>query len=96
MNLPSILIGLQVDIDWHPKPYANMITNNIMADLFEKNATSIGIGFEESAQKKDMPSGSTDMGNVSYEVPSIHPMFYIGTDEFNHTRGFTTAAGTGV
>ena len=64
-----------------------------MADLFEKNAKIVGIKFEENKLLKDMPSGSTDMGNVSYEVPSIHPMFYIGSDEFNHTRGFTVAAG---
>lgn len=38
-------------------------------------------------------SASTDMGNVSYVVPAIHPMFYIGSNEFNHTRGFTTATG---
>ena len=65
----------------------------IRADLYEKNAVNLGVNFEASLEKKDMPSGSTDMGNVSYEVPSIHPMFYIGTEEFNHTRGFTTASG---
>lgn len=33
------------------------------------------------------------MGNVSYVVPSIHPMYYIGSDAFNHTREFNTATG---
>ncbi len=38
--------------------------------------------------------GSTDMGNVSYVVPSIHPMFAIGSGEVNHTREFTAVANT--
>lgn len=41
-----------------------------------------------------MPAGSTDMGNVSHVVPSIHPTFYIGTDVASHTRAFALAAGT--
>ncbi|KAL8290218.1 hypothetical protein RQP46_003157 [Phenoliferia psychrophenolica] len=38
--------------------------------------------------------GSTDFGNVSYEVPALHPMFQIpcGPGEGNHTIGFTAAA----
>lgn len=39
-------------------------------------------------------AGSTDFGNVSYEVPGIHPFFYIGTDALNHTEEYTEAAGT--
>ena len=37
-------------------------------------------------------AGSTDMGNVSYVKPSIHPMFKIG-NAMNHTVEFTAAAG---
>ena len=37
---------------------------------------------------------STDMGNVSHVVPSIHPMFAIPTEAGNHTPGFTAAAAT--
>ena len=32
------------------------------------------------------------MGNVSYEVPAIHPFYKIGTGEVNHTSDFTTVA----
>ncbi|KAG0140118.1 hypothetical protein CROQUDRAFT_136864 [Cronartium quercuum f. sp. fusiforme G11] len=40
--------------------------------------------------------GSTDFGNVSYEVPSIHPIYSIPTQpgQGNHTRGFTASAMT--
>ncbi|KAJ6613597.1 hypothetical protein B0H10DRAFT_1805128 [Mycena sp. CBHHK59/15] len=41
-------------------------------------------------------SASTDFGNVTYEIPSLHPGFAIPTvvDGGNHTRGFEKAAGT--
>jgi len=40
--------------------------------------------------------GSTDFGNVTYELPSIHPMFSIPTEPNggNHTPQFTKSAGT--
>lgn len=36
-----------------------------------------------------MATGSTDMGNVSHVVPSIHPMFGIETLFGNHHPSFT-------
>ncbi len=45
-----------------------------MAELYEKNAVKLGRDF---FPVKDLPpgyAGSTDMGNVSHRVPSIHPM----------------------
>ena len=33
------------------------------------------------------------MGNVSYTVPSIHPLYYIGEDVYNHTKPFTELTG---
>lgn len=42
-----------------------------------------------------VPGGSTDMGNVSRYVPSIHPTVSIlGSDAALHTLDFTQAAGT--
>jgi metal-dependent amidase/aminoacylase/carboxypeptidase family protein len=39
-------------------------------------------------------TGSTDMGNVSWAVPSIHPTFAIGGLAINHTSGFTEVCAT--
>ncbi|KAJ6086827.1 amidohydrolase [Penicillium canescens] len=41
-------------------------------------------------------AGSTDMGNVTYACPGFHGGFAIPADPgaFNHTPGFTSAAGT--
>ena len=83
-------------MNWSPRVYENMLTNNTLADLYTQNAEVLGIKLEEDPEKAASPTGSTDMGNVSHVVPSIHPMFYIGTQAANHTRDFTTAAGKGL
>lgn len=36
---------------------------------------------------------SSDMGDVSHTVPSIHPTYAIGTRCCNHSEGFTKASG---
>jgi metal-dependent amidase/aminoacylase/carboxypeptidase family protein len=50
----------------------------------------LGVKFESL----DQPiGGSTDMGNVSYTVPSIHPFYALETKGANHTQEFTVASG---
>lgn len=39
-------------------------------------------------------TGSTDLGNLSYRMPAIHPMIAVA-DEALHTAGFATASGGG-
>ena len=80
--------GCQVKIEHAGKPYIDLITNGTMAKLFAENMAGQGIEWEESPVM-----GSTDMGNVSHAVPSIHPCFAIGGGEaVNHTRDFTALA----
>ncbi len=82
----------KVDYTWKPKPYFNVISNHTLGDLYKTNAVSLGVDF--SGVPSDVPSGSTDMGNVSYVVPSIHPCFNIGPPVVNHTKEFAAAAGS--
>ncbi len=64
-----------------------------MAALWEENATK-HLGIQMCKDEVLMSSvSSSDIGNVSYVTPSIHPSFYIGTDAFSHTRPFNTASG---
>jgi amidohydrolase len=69
--------------------YSNLIVNTDLINVFEKNALPLGFKF-----KPPVWGGSTDMGNVSYVVPSIHPYFGVGTTAPCHTREFTLAANT--
>ena len=82
--------GCTVDIKETGKPYSNLVTNKAMADLFIKECTSLGCEMSGAS----LPTGSTDMGNVSYVVPSIHPMYAIGT-AVNHSAEFTAVANSG-
>jgi hypothetical protein len=54
----------------------------------------MGIKFLSKEEESNLSKASTDMGNVSYEVPSIHPMYSIDTTAPNHSHGFTAAAAT--
>ena len=69
-------------------------TNSVLAELYAKAARSMGARFFPREFERGISCGSTDMGNVSQVVPSIHPMFRIPAKrgEGNHTRGFTAAA----
>lgn len=42
----------------------------------------------------DLAGGSTDMGDISINVPSIHPGIFVGKPIMIHTKEFQTLAGT--
>lgn len=67
-----------------------------MAETYAKYMRKAGIEFPSKAFQESIQGGSTDMGNVSYAVPTIHPMYSIHTQAANHTIEFTEAAGTPV
>ena len=75
-----------------PSPtYYDVINNPILAKRFGENWGALGTKFEDCINT----CASTDMGNVSYAVPSLHPMFAVGSgSEFLHTREFTAVANT--
>jgi hypothetical protein len=54
--------------------------------------TKLGAVFPPAAEQKSISRGSTDMGNVSYAVPSIHPVFDIGGTADIHTEAFREGA----
>jgi metal-dependent amidase/aminoacylase/carboxypeptidase family protein len=55
--------------------YKEMRDNLIMAYRFGEHLRTLGVDFLE--RDPTAGSGSTDMGDVSYEVPSIHPYMAI-------------------
>ena len=66
----------------------------MLGDLYQKHAESLGVQFPPQVVQAGLPSGSTDMGNVSHVVPSIHTFFSINTKAGNHTHEFTSATGS--
>jgi amidohydrolase len=83
--------GCRVEINQIGHPYLNMVNNEVMTGLFQANSTQMGRPLPLEA---DLPpaGGSSDMGNVSQVVPSIHPMLGIETGgAVNHQSEFAAA-----
>ncbi|HUO93979.1 MAG TPA: M20 family metallopeptidase [Rhizomicrobium sp.] len=73
----ALSTGCTADIRWGNTDYLDLKTSWPMAGAFEKNAVALG---REFFPLKEIPAGfagSTDMGNVSHRVPSIHPMLAV-------------------
>jgi amidohydrolase len=87
----SVASGARLEYRWRDKAYAAMKNNATLAQLFSQNLESLGRHVE--AFDPDFGFGSTDMGNVSQVVPSIHPMIAIASPEvLIHTQEFASAA----
>jgi len=70
----ALATGCRLELNWSGTDYLDLKTNWPMAEAFERHAVALG---REFFPMKDIPpgfAGSTDMGNVSHRVPSIHPM----------------------
>ena len=69
--------------------YSNMNTNSVLAELYRSNALELGMKYEDIQADKISPSFSTDMGDVSFVVPSIHPTYALNTEYASHSSGLT-------
>ncbi len=65
--------GCTLEIEWSPTPYAHIADSAPLLDLYRRNAETLGRSVTVPSAGAAV-SGSTDMGNVSQVVPSIHPM----------------------
>jgi amidohydrolase len=71
------------------RTYSNLIHNAPMLDAFAANLKALG----ETYIDYFPASGSTDMGNVSHVVPTIHPFIGYGNPKLvNHTKEFAEAS----
>jgi len=83
--------GARLELTWNPNQYAAMNTNAALAEAHRRNLATIGR--EVPADDVPQPLGSTDMGNVSKIVPSIHPAIAIAPPEVNgHSPQFAEYA----
>jgi len=81
--------GCEMEIEWQDPAYADMVDNRAMLDLYIANAKTTGRTLIESTEGGPQVVGSTDMGNVSYVVPSIHPMIKVAPSHLSiHTPEF--------
>lgn len=89
----ALATGCDVEISSMGTPMHDLRQNKALGDTFSQI-------FRSKAGPVDcewgIGSASTDFGNVTYALPSLHPGFSIPTepDGGNHTRAFTSAAAT--
>jgi amidohydrolase len=87
----ALASGASVDVRWDGVAYEPLNSNMPLAKAYRANAEALGRKFLDMEVAS---TGSTDMGNVSWAVPSIHPTFAIGGLAINHTSGFTEVCAT--
>jgi amidohydrolase len=72
--------------------YSDLRTNRALADMYASNAARTGREVRHPAPDNRVV-GSTDMGNVSHLVPSIHPTIKVSPEGVTiHTQEFATWA----
>ena len=69
------MTGATVKISYFENSYDNLRTNQALSDLFSANLFGLG---ETDVKPAGDGVGSIDMGNVSQEVPTIHPWIGAG------------------
>ena len=66
--------GCELEVTWGEADYRDILYNEPLAAAFQHNAEKLGREFVPWERLPPDVRGSTDLGNVSYRVPSIHPM----------------------
>jgi amidohydrolase len=91
----ALATGCKVEIAGGDKPYAEMMHDRPLAEFYARNAEAIGRTLRDRGPANPSSdfaraAGSTDMGNVSLKIPSIHPMIGINSlPAVNHQPEFT-------
>ena len=87
----SLAAGARLEYKWTAY-YAPLKTNFALAEVFIKNMEALG---RNLGLRSERALGSSDVGNVSALVPTIHPMVAIAPPEIQtHSPEFCWAAGS--
>lgn len=88
----ALATGATVEFRQTAKTYKDMVSNQVMNSLFKANVLALG---EPMSDSVGAGAGSTDMANVSHEVPSIHPYIAISSKKISgHHVDFADASVT--
>jgi amidohydrolase len=84
--------GCTMEHAWLDPAYADMVDNDPMIELYRENIERTGRTLIDPTSF-DAIIGSTDMGNISHIVPSIHPMISVSPPTVAiHTADFVRYA----
>src|SRR5437667_452754 len=91
----ALATGARLAVADDHEPYTEMEHDREIAALYRRNAEALGRTFPDLGLFLERAAGSTDMGNISLAIPSIHP--YIGIDSLpavNHQPEFAAHCAT--
>jgi amidohydrolase len=84
--------GCHVDLQWQPNPFADIVDNIPLLAAYVSNSAQFG-RMLTTEYMAGTGGGSTDMGNISYLTPSIHPMIAVAPEGVSlHTPEFADYA----
>jgi amidohydrolase len=90
----ALATGATLDVTHYP-PYAEMVHDRDLLAHYRVNAEALGRSFPDLGEAAKRASASTDMGNVSLRIPSIHPMLGVDANgAVNHQAEFAAACAT--
>ncbi len=85
----AMATGATLDMRGGNAPYAEVVHDAELVALYRQNAEALGRQFMDEGPAVERAAASTDMGNVSRVIPSIHPMVGIGSSPaVNHQPEF--------
>lgn len=87
----AIATGCTLDIEYEGEPYSDLVSHPALVAIFAANSVALGREMPTVAESGIETSASSDMGNVSHLLPSIHPSIAIDTDAVNHQPEFAAA-----
>lgn len=91
----ALATGATMNVAGGERPYAEVTHDPALTALYDENATSLGREFSDDDPQYAHFQASTDMGNVSAVIPSIHPFFGLGTwPVVNHQPEFASFCAT--
>lgn len=85
----AIATGCEVEISFAGHTYDELVSNPLLVELFAENAAALGRPMRRGAETDPAGAVSSDIGNVSRIVPTIHPMLDIRSyPAVNHQPAF--------
>jgi metal-dependent amidase/aminoacylase/carboxypeptidase family protein len=92
VNAAAMATKCEVKIESPDYRYTEIDNNKTMYELYKENSLSVGREMILQSEAARPGLGSTDMGNVSLAMPSIHPMLSIDAgDAVNHQPEYAAA-----
>ncbi|MCB5237452.1 M20 family metallopeptidase [Niallia circulans] len=90
----ALATGATVKVERFQNEVKDFVLNPVLDEILKEELETVG---ETVVTKRSRGKGSTDAGNISYEVPTAHPHIKIGPDDLiAHTNEFREAAKSSI